>query len=61
MFNISTNTMNYESTHIDDGSIDDSVKKNVNNFAYYATKYKTRFTKLYYDCLRAKICQKNLL
>lgn len=53
--------MNYESTHIDDGSIDDSVKKNVNNFAYYATKYKTRFTKLYYDCLRAKICQKNLL
>lgn len=61
MFNISTNTMNYESTHIDDGSIDDSVKKNVNNFAYYATKYKTRFTKLYYDCLRVKICQKNLL
>lgn len=61
MFNISTNTMNNESTHIVDGSIDDSVKKNVNNFAYYATKYKTRFTKLFYDCLRTKMCQKNLL
>lgn len=42
MFNISTNTMNNESTYIADGSIDDSVEKNVNNFAYYATKGKTR-------------------
>lgn len=41
MFNISTNTMNYESTHIDDGSIDDSVKKNVNSNKVQDTFHKT--------------------
>lgn len=34
--------MNNESTHIVDGSIDDSVQKYVNNCAYHATKCKTR-------------------
>lgn len=40
MFNILINIMNNELIYIVEGLIDDLVKKNVNNFAYYVIRCK---------------------